>query len=292
MSDALYRDGQYEQARSRAGELERYYPDFFPAKLLQIQINLDSGDFEGARRMADDLLKKLQEQDSTPRGDMTPQILADIRTNALLLRGKAALRLAGASTPADAKLVAAARADFDAARQSVPNSPMPYVNLADAAGSEGKVDEAQQQLEHALSLDKTNFQALTALINLGAASGRLDQVRSRIEQLASEQPASAPLQYLVGQSYRNGNAQQPGDAARAEAAMRKAIELDADYMPAYSALAEIYVVTGKHDQAVEQYKKILERRPDDFTAYRNLGMIESGRGQLDAAADSIIPRFR
>src|SRR3954451_8188812 len=99
MSDALYRDGQYEQARSRAGELERFYPEFFPAKLLQIQINLDSGDFEGARRMADDLVKKLQEQDAAPKGDMPPQILADVRTNALLLRGKAALRLANPSTP-------------------------------------------------------------------------------------------------------------------------------------------------------------------------------------------------
>jgi tetratricopeptide (TPR) repeat protein len=287
MSDALYRDGQYEQARARAGELERFYPDFFPAKLLQIQINLDSGDFEGTRRMADDLVKKLQEQDAAPKGDMTPQILADVRTNALLLRGKAALRLASSATSQGeaAKLVAAARSDFETARQSVPNSPLPYVNLADASGAEGKIDDAQQQLEHALSIDKTNFQALTALINLGAAWGRLDQARARVEQLASEQPASAQLQYLVGQAYRNGNAQQPSDAARAEAAMRRAVELDADYMPAYSALAEIYVVTNQHDRAVEQYKKILERRPDDFVAYRMLGMIESGRGQFDAAAD-------
>ena len=67
--------------------------------------------------------------------------------------------------------------------------------------------------------------------------------------------------------------------------MRRAVELDADYMPAYSALAEIYVVTNQPDRAVEQYKKILERRPDDFTSYRMLGMIESGRGQFDAAAD-------
>jgi tetratricopeptide (TPR) repeat protein len=67
--------------------------------------------------------------------------------------------------------------------------------------------------------------------------------------------------------------------------MRRAVELDADYMPAYSALAEIYVTTNQPDRAVEQYKKILERRPDDFTSYRMLGMIESGRGQFDAAAD-------
>src|SRR2546423_14690302 len=66
MSDALYRDGQYEQARTRAGELERYYQDFLPAKLLQIQISLDSGDQESARRMADDLLKRVDE--TAPNG--------------------------------------------------------------------------------------------------------------------------------------------------------------------------------------------------------------------------------
>lgn len=287
MSDALYRDGQYEQARARAGELERFYPDFFPAKLLQIQINLDSRDFDGARRMADELLKKLQESDQVPRGDVTPQILGDMRTNALLLRGKAWVQTVNPATPrAEAlKATASARADFDAARQAAPNSPLPYVNLADAAGLEGKIDEAKQHIEHALSLDKTNSQALTAYINLGAATNSLDQARARVEQIAAEQPSNAELQYLVGQAYRTGSQQQPWDAGRAEAAMRRAIELDAEYMPAYSALAEILVMTGQSDRAVEQYKKILEKRPDDFTAYRNLGLIESQRGRLDEAAD-------
>ncbi|HVF42368.1 MAG TPA: tetratricopeptide repeat protein [Pyrinomonadaceae bacterium] len=285
MSDALYRDGQYEQARARAGELERYYPDFFPAKLLQIQINLDSRDYEGARRMADELLKKLQEPDQTPKGDVTPQVLADIKTNAYLLRGKASIQAVNPSTPrAEAsKAAASARADFDAARQAAPNSPLPYVNLADAAGLEGKIDEAQQHIEHALSLDRTNQQALTALINLGAATNRLDQSRSRVEQLAAEQPSSAPLQYLVGQSYRTASQQQPPDAQRAEAAMKRAVELDPEYMAAYTALAEIYVMTNQADRAVEQYNLILKKRPDDFTAYRNLGLIESQRGRLDEA---------
>jgi hypothetical protein len=92
MSDALYRDGQLEQARARAGELERYYQDFLPAKLLQIQIGLDSGDAAGAKRAADELLGKLK--DAAPSGDVTPQLLADVKTNTLLLRGKATLRLA------------------------------------------------------------------------------------------------------------------------------------------------------------------------------------------------------
>jgi tetratricopeptide (TPR) repeat protein len=281
MADALYRDQQFEQARARAGDLERYYQDFLPAKLLQIQIGLDSGEAEGARRMADDLLKKLQ--GAAPSGDVTPQLLADVRTNAYLLRGKAALRLAGQEpTPAQ---VAAVRADFEAARQVAPNSPLAYVNLADAAAAEKKVDEAWQQLEKALSLDHTNLQALTALINLGSATRRLDEVRTRIEQLAAEQPNNAQLQYLLGQAYRQGNPQQQPDAARAEAAMRRTIELDPDYVPAYSALAEIYFGTQQPDRAIDEYKKITERRPDDFTAYRNIGLIEAGRNNLDVAVE-------
>jgi tetratricopeptide (TPR) repeat protein len=284
MSDALYRDGQYEQARQRTGELERYYQDFFPAKLLQIQIGLDSGDAEGAKRMSDDLLKKLQ--DAAPGGDLTPQLLADVKLNALLLRGKASLALARSASGADlAKLVAAARTDFEAARQAAPNSPLPYVNLADAAAADNKADEAQQQLEHALSIDPTNFQALTALINLNAATGKLDDARSRIEQLANAHPDNAQLQYLLGQAYRSGNSAQQPDAQRAEAAYQRAVQIDGDYIPAYNALAELYVGTQQPDRAIEQYKKITEKRNDDFVAYRNIGLIEAGRNNLDVAAD-------
>ena len=279
MSDALYRDGQLEQARARAGELERYYQDFLPAKILQVQIAFDSGDAEGAKRMADELVKKLQ--DAAPSGDVTPQLLTDVRTNAYLLRGKAALRLAG-QNPSQ---VAAARSDFEAARNVAPNSPSPYVNLADVAAAERKADEAWSHLDRALSLDRTNFQALTALINLAAVTNRLDQARARVEQLVSEQPNNVQLQYLLGQAYRNGSQQQPPDAARAEAALRRAVELDADFMPAYTALAEIYFGTQQPDRAIDQYKKITERRPDDFVAYRNIGLIEAGRNNLDAAAE-------
>ena len=284
MSDALYRDGQFEQARARAGELERYYQDFLPAKLLQIQINLDSGDYDSARRMADDLLKRLAE--TAPNGEQTPQLLADVKNNALLLRGKANLRLGQGASGADAsRLITVARADFEAARSSMPNSPLVYVNLADAAAGENKADEAQQQLDRALSIDRTNFQALTALINLGSALRHLDAVRARIEQLANEQPNNAQLQYLLGQAYRNGNPVQQPDAARAESAFQRAIQLDADYMAAYSALAEVYFGMSQPDRAIGEYKKITERRPDDFVAYRNIGMIEAGRGQLDVAAE-------
>lgn len=279
MSDALYRDGQLEQARARAGELERYHQDFLPAKLLQIQIGLDSGDADGAKRGADELLNKLK--DSAPSGDVTPQLLADVKTNALLLRGKASLRLAG-QTPA---LLTAARADFEAARQLAPNSPVPHVNLADAAAGAQKLDEAWQHLEQALTLDRTNFQALTGLINLSTITGRLGETRSRVEQLANEQPNNAQLQYLLGHAYRSAGENAPPDAARAETALRRAVELDADLVAAHMALAELYIGTQQPDRAIDTYKKVAERRPDDFVAYRMIGLVEASRNNLDVAAE-------
>ncbi|MGB8506986.1 MAG: tetratricopeptide repeat protein, partial [Pyrinomonadaceae bacterium] len=99
MSEALYRDGQFEGARGRAGELERYYPDFLPAKLLQVQINFDSGDAAAAKRLATELLERVAK--TAPNGAQSPQLLADLKTNTLTLRGKSNLALAGASkTPA------------------------------------------------------------------------------------------------------------------------------------------------------------------------------------------------
>ncbi|HEX6623847.1 MAG TPA: tetratricopeptide repeat protein [Pyrinomonadaceae bacterium] len=284
MSEALYRDGQLEQARTRAGELERFHPNFLPAKLIQIQLNFDSGDAATAKRLADELLARLAQ--TAPDGKQTPQLLADVKTNALVLRGRANLRL---------KQAAAARADFEAARNLSPNSPIPHVNLADAAFAEGKRDESAQHIERALALDRANFQAINGLINLSNVEKRLDAARARIEQLVSEQPSNAQLHFLLGNAYRAGNTPPPDaagqgggagqapDPQRAEAAYRRAVELDPDYIAAYSALAEIYFAQQRPDDAVAQYGKIAERRPDNSAAYRNIGMIESGRNNHDAA---------
>ena len=48
----------------------------------------------------------------------------------------------------------------------------------------------------------------------------------------------------------------------AEAALRRAVEIDPDFVPAYTALAEVYFGTQQPDRAIGEYKKITERRPD------------------------------
>src|SRR5216683_2655452 len=44
MAEANFRLGQIDQARAFAGDLDRNYPDYLPAKLMQVQITLAGGD--------------------------------------------------------------------------------------------------------------------------------------------------------------------------------------------------------------------------------------------------------
>ncbi len=284
ISEAQLRDGQIEQARAFAGDLERFHPNFLPAKLTQLQINLASGDHQSTRRQATELIERVKQ--TAPGAQQTPQLLTEISVRALTARGTASLQVYNASGGKDASSLAAARADMEAARNLWPNAPSSHTNLAGIAITEGKIEEAFQHYERALALDRTNFQALEGIVKLEATMGRPEQARARMDAIVNENPNSAPLHYLKAVAYAQGNQNTPADPQVTEVALRRAIELDDKYLPAYQRLAEFYFNTNQPDRSVAEYQKIAALRPDDSVAYSHVGMIEYGRQNFDAAAES------
>jgi tetratricopeptide (TPR) repeat protein len=284
MSEAQLRDGQTEQARAFAGDLERFHPDFLPAKLMQLQINLASGDTQAVRRQATELLDRLKQ--TAPGVQQTPQLLSEISVRALTARGTAAVQEYNASGRRDAASLNAARADMEAARAQWPNSPSSYTNLAGVAATEGKLEEALGQYERALALDRTNFQALDGLIKLYGALNRPADARARLDQLVAENQQNAQLHYLKAVAYAQGNQNSPADPQVTEAALVRAAELDPNFVPAYQRLAELYFNTKQHDRSVAEYRKVAERRPDDAAPHSHIGMVEYSRQNYDAAAES------
>jgi len=91
MAEANFRAGQIDQARVFAGELERNYPEYLPGKLMQVQINLASGDAKSALQGSSQLLDRITK--TSPDRDTSPQMLADLRANALVAHGSAALQM-------------------------------------------------------------------------------------------------------------------------------------------------------------------------------------------------------
>jgi tetratricopeptide (TPR) repeat protein len=270
IAEANFRSGQIDQARVYAGELNRNYPNYPPAKLLQAQIDLTTGDAKGALQTSTQLLDLIAK--ATPDRDTSPQMLADLRANTLMAHGSAALQLRDTKT---------ARQDFMMAHDAAPNSTDVYVNLAAVALAENKPDEAVTFYNNALAIDGANFNSLRGLINIYAARNQTAEAHARIDQSIAAQPNNASLHFLKGQIYgfeRN--------AAAAEGEFRRALEIDGNYLAAYSALGALFVNTNQQDRAIAEYTKIVERRPDNAATYTLIGMLEMNRQNLDAAIDN------
>jgi tetratricopeptide (TPR) repeat protein len=312
MAEAHLRSGQIEQARVFAGDLERAYPGDLPTKLMQVQIDLAAAEWQTALRQAGDLLDRLAK--TAPDGaSVTQQLINELRAKAHTARAAANLQLRNYS---------AARADFTAARDAEPSSPASYNNLASVALAEGKRDEARGHYERALSIDGANFDALNGIISL-YASQRQQTVRSspvvrtrggdkggegrpgesadpnqnsapgggpqadmapahaRLDQALTVRPDSAPLHYLKAQIYgieRN--------AQGAERSLRRALELDANFAPAFNALAALYINTNQPDQAVAELRRWAEARREDPNPHVLIGMVEDSRRNYDAACEA------
>lgn len=270
MSEANLRSGQVEQARAFVGDLERYYPDYLPAKLMQVQINLAAGDPKMALRLSNEFIERLSK--AAPDKDTSPQMLTELRSKVLTARASAELQL---------KDTKAARTDFSAARDAAPNDPGSYINLAAVALSENKTDEGIAFYERALAIDSSNFDALNGLINIYARQNKLGQAHERVDQALGAQPDKPSLHYLKAQVYGYEK-----NAQGAESELRRTLELDGNYLAAYSALGALFVNLNQQDRAIEEYRKIIERRPDNASAYTLIGMLEDSRGNHDAAIES------
>ena len=274
MTEAQMRVGQADQARIFGGELEKNHPDFLPGRLIQAQIGLLAGDkanLENAKRIADELIARLDK--TAPDRQTSPQLSAEMRAKALTTRGAVQVQL---------KNVAAARADFTAARDIEPNSPASYVNLAGVALAEGKGEEAVQQYERALQIDNANFDALRGLIDVYVGLKQFDQAHSRIDQAIGARPNSAGLHYLKSHIYgfqRNAEA--------AEASLKRTLEIDPTYSLATRTLGTLYLNTNQPERAIEEYRKLIEKRPnEDAASYWMIGMIQDGRQEYDKAVEA------
>ncbi|HET6890275.1 MAG TPA: tetratricopeptide repeat protein [Pyrinomonadaceae bacterium] len=264
-----------DEARVFARELERYYPEYLPAKLIQIQISSMSSDPKVANpkttvALATDLLDRVSK--TAPDRENSAQALADMTVRALVARATAHVKM---------RNYAASRKDLDAALEIAPRYTDIYVNLAALAMADKKYDEAASLYEEALSISATDFNALYGMINMYAAQSQIEKAHARLDQVLSSYPNNASLHYLKAQIYgfeRNVQA--------AENELRKTLELDSNYIPAYSALGALFINTRQEDRAIAEYKRIVELRPDNATAYTLIGMLYDARKDHNAAADN------
>jgi tetratricopeptide (TPR) repeat protein len=178
-----------------------------------------------------------------------------------------------------------------------PKSSAALVNLAKVSIAEKDLTGALNLYDKATNLDSGNFDALSGSVGILTKQGSFDQARQKIvravEQNAGNGSVLAALHYLNADIYA---AQK--DSASAEIELKKAIEADENYLPAYSAFAAMLVGRNQTEEAIAQYKTIVGKKPS-ASVYVLLGILEEAgnnfaeaekyyRKSLEIAPDSPI----
>jgi tetratricopeptide (TPR) repeat protein len=182
--------------------------------------------------------------------------------------------------------------------------------------------DAEAVLERLVALAPGDVESLLALERLrtarGDLGGALDVLAKLVE--ADERRAAAYLQRMAEHAlalYRDEDAiayarraaeRNPDDAAghrrlgdlyrarqdvaRAIAAYRRALELDARLFPTYFDLAELHLAAGRPDDAEALYRRVVRASPDDelvVRAARAAIQIHLGAGTLETLENELLP---
>ena len=270
MAEARLALGQNDQALAFVADLERYHPTYLKTGLLKIQAAFAAGDAQNALKLSNELIDKANA--AQPTGDVTPQALTELRMRGLSSRGLAYLDL-GKLTEAKSDLQ-------EVVRQS-PRSSSAMVNLAKVFVAERDRAGALDLYDKALAADAQNFDAVTGIVTTSIQLNQTAKAHARVDALvdanAGRADVLAALHYLKSTIFA---AEKNSPAAEKE--LLASIDLDSNYLPAYSAYASLLMTQNRTDEAVAQYKKVIEKKPA-AQIYTMLGILEDARGNTDEA---------
>lgn len=117
-------------------------------------------------------------------------------------------------------------------------------------------------------------------MELDIVAKRPGDSRQRVEAYLKQHPQDARALVIAGRTYAA-----VGDLAAAEAALRKAVDLDPTQLEGYHVLGQILVRQNKLDQALKAYEERVAERPNDVGGHTMIGMIQLVQGNMPAARE-------
>jgi tetratricopeptide (TPR) repeat protein len=223
------------QAQAALQQAISIRPDYTEAVLLLADISLRSGKAQNAVKPLEELLKK--------RPDVA--------------QARASLANAYAATGRAEDAAALLREQINLA----PDSADAYFAYGTILRQQNKNDEARQAFEKASELAPDNLTVVDQLLGIDLAENRYDAAAQLVEEQVQKHPNTAGASFLRGELYFVPGPQH--DASRAEEAFQKAIQLNANFTPAYEALVSVYISENKLPQAITQLKTEIDKNPND-----------------------------
>src|SRR5580700_10086596 len=143
-------------------------------------------------------------------------------------------------------------------------------------------DKAEEVLRGLLKQDPENEAAVEQLTQLLLDEGKSADAVSLLESITNRAPSPALLD-LLGDAYT-----QTHDLAKAEAAYRKAADMDPSELSHLRGLGQTLLAEDKFTDALTVYQKLADLMPDDSDVYLRLAQIYRELHQLDHAEENLL----
>jgi Flp pilus assembly protein TadD len=125
------------------------------------------------------------------------------------------------------------------------------VLLGDFYQAKRDLVRAGESYERALKIQGGSFQALTGVVVVNLAQNKPDAAKSRIESQLAKTPDDQRVLLLAGRTYAKTN-----DPTRAEATLRRVLQLNPSSIDAYSLLGALYGSQNRLEEARKEYEEI------------------------------------
>lgn len=146
------------------------------------------------------------------------------------------------------------------------------VELAYSLAQEGKLDEAQKELENALALERDHFGAKLNLAIVLGEKGDMKAAKEKLEEIAKSNPKSEDAKFLLGQAYL-----EVGEYKKAREQFEFMLNANPGTIDYIYWIGKSYEMEGNKDEAIKQYKQTIAYVPDyipGLEALKALGVEE------------------
>jgi tetratricopeptide (TPR) repeat protein len=143
-------------------------------------------------------------------------------------------------------------------------------------------DKAEQVLRSILKNDPENGPAVEQLTQLLMDEGKFPEAVTLLEGITAHSPSPVLLD-LLGDAHTQAH-----ELAKAEAAYRKAVEIDPSELSHQRGLGQTLLAEEKYPEALKVYEKLSDVMPDDSDVYLRIAQIYRELHQLDKAEENLV----
>jgi cellulose synthase operon protein C len=172
-----------------------------------------------------------------------------------------------------------AQQDVQHAIQLAPQNPAPYVQMGNIQLMQKRFPEAEKTYQQALEKDPSSAEGLSGVMNTYFAQKQFDKAIAAANVQIAKSPNNSNFYDLLGTALFNGKKDFPG----AEAALRKAIELDKSNLDAVEKLGKVDLQLGATDQALALYQQAIKDNPKEIRFYILSGELYEAKQDWDHA---------